>query len=1118
MYASHSSDSSSLIASLRAIATKARPLSEYLLHLSTASHEAIAEWFVGLASETEIERRLDLWSQVVAKGDKEKFERRLVWDGLDTSLARLVVQQPELPVSPVSPDWTHTLKQVVETTQKWSHTYPRLVSTPGVLHRALVAERPIPFEELLLPLLQVAQEQLKVALNSPYDDCCCLLADDTQIALERRLIESLAPIFAPTLMQHFSAVRASGNALRDYLTITLQGPSKREVYQTFIQEHLQSGLLPLFEQYSVLARLAVTTIEFWVEATAEFIKRLQSDWDTLQATFSPGQPLTQVTAIQVGLSDTHNRGRSVAILTFDTGLKLVYKPKDLMLEVAFGEFINWCNQSGTLLDLKSPQVLNYSTHGWTSFITACACDSHEALQRFYRRSGMLMCLIHTLEGTDCHYENLIAHGEYPVLVDMETLFHPQIRNPEPIQSGAATHLIQQLSTSVLRTALLPQKELALANGQARFDMSGLGAVQDHTVQGLRWQHINTDGMTLDYEDISLSTEANVPILDDAYVSSQHFVDEIVGGFEQMYGWLMAQRAQLLSSDGPLTAFANQECRLVFRNTRTYAAILASSFNPQLLQSGIAYSVGLDVLSRAYLVGNHKPPYWPILEAEKQAIEQLDIPLLTANTSSSDLVLPNGVLVPHLFEASSFERVQARIRALSESDLAFQRQIIQLSFYSRYYQEPDWEPTSYQSVKDKIADGEELVAIAPSLLVEKAIAIAETLEQQAIWAEDGTLGWLGMGYAHDSQSFHIQGLDMGLYSGYIGVALFLSALGKLTQNSHWCQLATKLLIPIRTFFADLTIDNRDRLIRTIGIGGATGLGSLLYGLTYSSQWLQDPELLQLACRIARLISPGQISSQRQFDVVSGTAGYLLGLLSLAKQVNPQDRAHLLDMALACGQNLLDHQTAQKEGSPRAWITWHGQHLSGFSQGAAGIAYALLQLFSVTQDVRFLAAAEEAIAYEQTLFSVEAQNWLDLRVQEPKFGMSWAHGAPGIALARLGGLSVLDTDSIRQQITLSLNTTLQSLVWGFDSLCWGSLGRLEPLLMGAQVLHQPELLAAAHQATRIVLANGERQGGFRLFEQISPNVVNPGFFHGLSGIGYGLLRIAYPEQLPSILVWE
>ncbi len=31
-------------------------------------------------------------------------------------------------------------------------------------------------------------------------------------------------------------------------------------------------------------------------------------------------------------------------------------------------------------------------------------------------------------------------------------------------------------------------------------------------------------------------------------------------------------------------------------------------------------------------------------------------------------------------------------------------------------------------------------------------------------------------------------------------------------------------------------------------------------------------------------------------------------------------------------------------------------------------------------------------------------------------------------------------------------------------------------------------------------------------------NPGFFNGVSGVGYQLLRMTHPDLLPSILLWD
>ncbi|MEH2382894.1 MAG: type 2 lanthipeptide synthetase LanM family protein [Nostoc sp.] len=1094
---------------LKAIAIKASSLSECLNNLS-------AHGFTD-DDPVERERRLEFWCQVVAKGDWKKFQRRLTWDGLSKETVRLLVSKSTQVEPVILSPWIHTLEQVIKAAQKF-----RYQNTLEV-QRSIDPQRPIPFEDFYLPCLQVAQNLLQDALKEPFDNYNKLFADKVQTTLERKLLGSLAHIFAPTLMREFGEFRTSGNALKDFLTISVQGHSKRDKYQGFLDGQLQDGFLSLFEKYSVLGRLVATTIDFWVESNAELLIRLATDWSTIQERFSPDQTLNQVVDIAAGLSDGHKRGRSVAILTFDTGLKLVYKPKDLALEVAFGTLLQWYNQHEVDLTFKFPEVLNCSTHGWTQYMIPLSCDTEDAVRRFYQRSGMLMCLISTLEGTDCHYENMIACGEYPVLVDMETLLHPEIKSAAAVETDASTQLAQKLSNSVLRTALLPLKELSVANNLLSIDMSGLGKLEEQTVPSLDWKHINTDGMTIDHNTINFAPEANVPTLNGVAVASKQFINEIVTGFEQMYCWLMDHRELLLATNAPLASFANQECRLVFRNTRTYAAILANSYQPDLMEVGIARSVALDVLSRAFITTPEKPHFWPILEAEKQAMEQLDIPLLTANTSSPHLNLGNGSIIPDVFDRSSFERVLSRVQCLNEADMMFQSQVIYLSLCSRFLEEP-WlnqsdSPTSPASIS--ITSPYSATAAADSItsnvLLDQAINIARTLRQQAVTISENSIAWLGMGYKHSSQSFYIQGVGLNLYDGCVGVSLFLAALAKVTGDSEWRDLALRSLHPLRQVLQELTADTNQKLVSQLGIGGAEGLGSLIYGFVRISQLIDEPSLLGEASQVRTLITPELITADRIFDVVGGTAGTILGLLTLFEGEENVTHCPILELAIACGQHLLNHQTLFDD-RPRAWKTWRDRQLTGFSQGAAGIAYALLRLFAVTQDSRWLEAATEAIAYEQTMFSSDAQNWVDLRSEPAKFQVNWANGAPGIALARLGGLSVLDTETIRQEIAIALETTQRSMVWGVDSLIWGNFGRIETLLVAAQTLNCPNLLTAAHQATAVVLENARIQGTFTLFTDDFSKVMNPGFFHGLSGIGYEVLRLGYPNKLPSVLLWQ
>ncbi|AFZ42433.1 Lanthionine synthetase C family protein [Halothece sp. PCC 7418] len=1086
---------------LRKIALKACSLSD---RAGSLSDDDPAPASVHHSASALIQQRLEFWSQKVGKGDDHKFQKRLSWDDFSLEQARLLVSDgDEIALPSTGFTWIKTLEQVIQTARSL-HNQPQLGQ-----HRAFDAQHPIPFQELLLPCLLVAQHRLQHLLREEGEAYNTIFTQEAQRRLERHLLNWLALLFTPTLMKEFSQFRSSGNALEDYFNLTLQGKKQREQYQKFIEHHLEEGLLSLFEQYSVLARLAVTRIEFWAEATAELVTRLNQDWWEINNQFSPDQPLSHVVTIQAGASDPHSRGHTVAILVFDTGLKLVYKPKNLGLEIAFGNLLRWCNEQGGGLDFYIPQVINRSSYGWVKFIAIAPCQSQDGLRRFYQRSGMLVALVYLLAGNDCHYENLIAHGEYPVLVDTETLNHPYMNSPDlRLESDGIREMREKLLSSVLPTGLLPYETMFLENDLIALDMSGLAGMSEVSKPRLRCQNINTDGMTLDYEETILRRERHLPKLGDNTASAEDFVEEIITGFEQVYRLLMGKQKELLSDESPLKGFANQQARLLFRNTKTYGGVLRQSCEPEHLENGVVHSLSLELLSRAYVTSAEKPDYWSIFAAEKQDLEQLDIPMFTVNTSSRNLPLSTGTVIPDLFEASGFERMMSRVQSLHEENLQLQCHLIRLSFASRFFREPKL----HVDANDKIAiEGESFTAKRG---IEAAIAIAQTLEKEAFPLTDGAISWFGMTYQHRAQSFQLRELQPNLHDGYGGVALFFAALFRVTDDSHWRDVAQKTIQPIR-FLTQLKADDRERVLRRFGIGGITGVGSLLYCLSHLSQWLDDVSLQHIALELSSCVTPEKIRSDEILDVVGGTAGYLLGLLALAEAVSESESYRLLELATVCGEHLLAEQV-RRDGSLRAWKTGHEQQLTGFSQGAAGIAYALLRLSAVTEDERFLESAQSAIAQEQSLFSPEAQNWQDLRENHAQYQVSWAQGAAGIALARLGGLSVLDTPEIREHSAIGLQTTQKHLVWGVDSLCWGTMGRVETLLVGAETLHDPNLFPIAEQATVTVLNQAQDRGSFRLFDSVSTSVTHLGFFHGLSGIGYSCLRVAFPQQLPCVLL--
>jgi len=212
----------------------------------------------------------------------------------------------------------------------------------------------------------------------------------------------------------------------------------------------------------------------------------------------------------------------------------------------------------------------------------------------------------------------------------------------------------------------------------------------------------------------------------------------------------------------------------------------------------------------------------------------------------------------------------------------------------------------------------------------------------------------------------------------------------------------------------------------------------------------------------------------------------------------------------------------ENGTCTWKTAYPRMLTGFSQGAAGIAYALLQLFAVTGEPIYRDVAKAAMAYENAAFSAEAGNWYDYRPfamtdGTPTCMTSWCHGAPGIGLARLAALPVLETDEIRRDIDVALCTTQRVGGQGVDHLCCGTAGRIDVLLAAAHKLQRPDWYAAAQQLTARMVQRAQQNNSFELYANVPSKVYNPALFQGTAGIGYTLLRLAAPEVLPSLLLW-
>jgi type 2 lantibiotic biosynthesis protein LanM len=1033
------------------------------------------------------------------------LERRLAWDGLDLETVRPALGPVRLRDGAPLPEWSELLAEVLrlappERREEADDVWPAEMDF-------LDAENPLPFEEVLAPFVLVARERLAGRMTAFGKQ----LSATARAALERSLMRSLSSASSELLLTEFETVRAQEQSSWDRLFALAQDPEDRSLYRRFVRRLGEGGMARLLLRYPVLARQLGTISQLWVEANAEFLGRLEADMPELERLFGDEGLVVE---LQPSLSDPHRGRRSVLALTFASGRKVVYKPKDMGTEAAYHRLLAWLNERGAPLPFKVLEVLARPTHGWVEFVEHLPCRDEDEAGRYYERAGMLLCLFYVLEGTDCHYENIIASGEYPVLIDTETLMHHRAREAVPGDENAQKEAFERLGHSVLRSGLLPRWELS-ADGRTAFHISGLGEPdeQELPVRTSRWVRVNTDRMALEFASARLRVQENVPRLDGTPLSLHEHSPQVVKGFRRMYRFLLDHRDALLGAE-PLRELAREQVRFVFRATKVYGLILRNLQHRRYLRDGVDRSIGLEQLGRAQVPPreavdepDEKPLFWPVFRAERLAMERDDIPFFTARASSDALILSPSQEIEGCLQEPSFELVLRVLEGLDDDDLEQQVALIEGSLYAHLARES----TVSSPVPEVPEEDDSAGPHSDEAFVAPALDLAESIRSRAILAEDGSAAWIAPQYLVQAERYQLQPIDHNLYGGTSGVALFLAAAEQFAPGAGYGELALAALGPLQG-----VMDRRpDHLAGTMGIGGASGLGSVAYSLLHVSRLLDEPALLEVAHRVADLITEDLIASDRVLDVVGGAAGALLSLLAL-HGASP-DR-QILERAIACGERLIEARTATDAGL-RAWVTDDGRRTTGFSHGTAGIAYALLRLYEHTQDARLLEAAEEAIAYEDTQYSPENRNWVEFREPgEPAYQWQWCHGAPGIGLARLGGLGVLDTARVREDIELAVQTTLEFGVLGVDHPCCGNMGRAELLLSAGQRLARPELAEVARTNAWRVVSRAERTGGFFLHPMLPRQVDNPGFFQGKAGIGYELLRMTRPDLLPSVLLWE
>ncbi|MFL6120778.1 type 2 lanthipeptide synthetase LanM family protein [Actinophytocola sp.] len=866
--------------------------------------------------------------------------------------------------------------------------------------------------------------------------------DAVRATFAEDLADRLVHLAARTLVLELNVARVSGR---------LTGATGRDRFADFLRRTATAaGLAALFAEYPVLARLLAQTCEHTIAAHTELLDRLAADRAAIVATLLDGTDPGPVSHLDLGRGDRHGRGRAVAVLTFADGRKIVYKPRSQDLQRHFREVVGWLNTRVPGLDLRAAASLPRDGYGWVEFIAHRPCATVGEVDRFYRRQGTLLALLYALDATDVHYENLIAAGDQPVLVDVETLFHPVIdlavtTGPDPAQEA--------LRTSVTRTALLPH---LLVGEHGAVDLSGLGGDEGAVFpfDSIAWDASGTDEMRLVRRPGRVRAAANRPRFAGRDVDPADHSAALLTGFRAGYDAIVAGRDELLDL---LRRCRDDEIRVVVRPTRAYATLLDEATHPDLLRDGLDRDRLFAVL---WADSAHSTALRRLVPHETTDLWAGDVPLFHGRPGSRDLWTVTGERLPDLLPRTGLDAVIDKITAMDEVGRGDQEWLVTAAMATR-------------GATDDHRGGPPVPGPTPTAvpdqtrLLAAAAGIADQLVGRSL-QDDLRANWLGLERV-DGRHWSIMPLGAGLGDGYTGVALFLAQLGELTSSRRYRDLARKALTPLPRLIDALAA--RPDLAQVVGPGAFAGLGGICYALARLSRLLDAPELrdwLTTAVEVLRTLDDGPAG------IATGRAGGLLAMLAVHSETRTESANRA---AKTFAARLAENANSTVEPAAEPFPP------TGFASGPAGVAHALRR-FAATTGERPAAAAEPG---------------LDV----PDLG--WCTGLAGLLLAESDRLATVP--GVEAAVArLADHTPLRDA-----SLCHGELGIVEALVVLAAQGHEQAQGAVARAAARTLGAldrYGPRCG-------TPGGVPSPGLLTGLAGIGYGLLRLAFPREVPSVL---
>ncbi|RSO33521.1 type 2 lantipeptide synthetase LanM [Streptomyces sp. WAC 06725] len=738
----------------------------------------------------------------------------------------------------------------------------------------------------------------------------------------------------------------------------------------------------------------------------ELCTRLSADRQRIAETFGiVGSDA--LTSIGQADGDAHAHGRSVSLLTFASGARLVYKPRDISCEAAYEAIVDHVNAcAGT--SLSAARTLDRAGYGYVEYISAENVSG--VSPQFMRRCGELAAVFYLLDARDMHFENIVATRRGPVPVDLETLMHPA-RVHVGSQPEAPDNAYDVIARSLYGIGILPLVMAGKGRTSGHVDLGFLGG-DNHgpsPFKGLAFEKPFSDKIRVVLRAEETGQRSTVVSAADEE-NIHHLAEQMAAGFTRTVRALTRQRetwAQLL------TRLARRmRVRYVHNPTALYIQ------NLRLTASASAMAVpatALGLLKRIAIAS--KTSHRGIVLSELKQMAERDVPYFTAKATDTVLYDADGNDTGARLARTPLARVLEKAASLDEAAITRQLSLLYSAFCSRF---PDNHLTGaeFWPARPAVARSQGLLDVARSLA---DALVATSLPDKFAHLPRTWIGPLASAQAERAWPCGVLGYD--LYTGRVGPALALAAAGRVLGDDAYTDVARQIF----TTSAEILVGRRyeQRSIHQSGPGAYTGLAGLLFALRTAGDLLQEPDWIRAAQDAVPLVVE-QVDGESAADVIGGVAG-------VAAMIDAIGGTHA-DNVLPSLTSMLCTMAERAHGS------WTEQ--SGFAHGVAGVLYALSVLRPRTGDRSLRQRVDRATGVLldrlAAFYDPTEANWFSDITAPGRFSTGWCHGAGGISLALLACVQHDGDERARRWLGQAITNTVEhgfgrNLTW-----CHGDLG--------------------------------------------------------------------------------